>query len=184
MKHSTSRERALRPNVQGSDCPKGQFQRAGEEKSCKGGEQQEEPLLSESNCSQCCRTSSGCCCTRASSGQANGIICSGVYEVTGRVRCVIWCNFPESLLQATPFCQQLSGTPTACFFVVRLNDNAQGFGFTCVVDTLELYQFGITAPWECSQQIQYVGDASRHASAKVLPGFAKDDDHTSCHIFA
>src|SRR5260370_21475002 len=55
--------------------------------------------------------------------------------------------------------------------------------FRSIVDTMELYQFGITAPWERSHHVQYVGDAGRHASAKVLPGVAKDDDHTSCHIF-
>src|SRR5260370_5686882 len=64
-----------------------------------------------------------------------------------------------------------------------LNDSAQGLHFAWIVDTMELYQFGITAPWERSHHVQYVGDAGRHASAKVLPGVAKDDDHTSCHIF-
>src|SRR5215469_3453853 len=99
------------------------------------------------------------------------------------MRCITWRDAPESLLQAAPLGQQLSGTPTARFFVVPLNDSAQGFGFTWIVDALEFYQFGITASGEGSHQIQDIGDAGRHASAKILPSFAKNDDHTSCHIF-
>src|SRR5579883_2707993 len=64
------------------------------------------------------------------------------------------------------------------------DNRVQGIDLSRIFEPLRLDQFAVAAPWEVSLEIQHIGHASGHTSAKVRPGFAEHNDDTAGHVFA
>ena len=65
-----------------------------------------------------------------------------------------------------------------------LNNSTQSIYFVRILNALQLHQFSIAAIRKNSRHIQYICNASRHPSAKVLSSLAQYDHYTASHILA